>query len=121
LKSLNPIGHFCAAQLPHQDVLDLPPTLPALFPQQPQTHPVLSGEYRQSLPESSRRKWCCRRKGVLHYGGRSEDFPKSSWSSPIFVSETVLEAASIVIQSLEEEVQKFRDFLNSVEPEAVNK
>ncbi|GFP33761.1 uncharacterized protein HKBW3S42_02100, partial [Candidatus Hakubella thermalkaliphila] len=41
--------------------------------------------------------------------------------TPIFVSETVLEAASIVIQSLEEEVQKFRDFLNSVEPEDFNK
>lgn len=40
---------------------------------------------------------------------------------PIFVSEGVLEAASIVIQSLEEEVQKFRDFLDSVEPEDFNK
>jgi bifunctional DNase/RNase len=40
---------------------------------------------------------------------------------PIFVSESVLEAASIVIQSLEEEVQKFRDFLDSVEPEDFNK
>lgn len=37
--------------------------------------------------------------------------------TPVFVEEKVLDEASIVLESIEEEVKRFRDFLDEVKPE----
>lgn len=41
--------------------------------------------------------------------------------SPVYADESVLEEAGIVIHSVEEEVGKFRDFLDTVQPEDFGK
>ena len=38
----------------------------------------------------------------------------------IFVEEKVLDSGGLVIQSIDEEVNKFRDFLEHIEPEDFN-